>query len=330
MTNTWWPPVTTVTKLNRPYQESRSVCTGQSDEVRLSALHFNMQNYTEEVTPNEYRILQPIWDWIRLGNEDYLRSPLFPIVLSVSFYFCCMIPFMVFDLLGKEWHWIQKYKLQPDKEVTWPQVRKAIALTLWNHTLFILPASIGQAIWTPPSPLPPVAPTLTEYLSQLFAMTVLFDFQYFVWHYTHHKVKWLYKNVHSLHHQYSSPSSWVTQYLHPLELITVGTYSTIDPWVFDAHLFTTWSFMILNIIISVEAHIGYDFPWCPHNWDFTGLWGGAPKHDMHHMKPLTNFSPFFNHWDKLMGTYWPTLQAGGIKSPEYIALEEKKRAQKNN
>ncbi|XP_013389366.1 cholesterol 25-hydroxylase-like protein 1, member 2 [Lingula anatina] len=277
---------------------------------------------------DDFRALQGLWDLIRIGHEDYLRSPLFPVVMSVAFYFTCMVPFTIFDLWGKNWNWIHKYKIQPEKNVTWPACRNAILVILWNHCVYILPAAIGQAIWTPPTPLPPVAPTMTEFVLEQVVMLLIFDFQYFVWHYTHHRVKFLYKHVHSIHHQYYSPFCWVTQYLSPLELITVGTYTTVLPWVFNCHVFTTWSFMIVNIIISVEAHIGYDFPFALHNWDPTGIIGGAPKHDMHHMKPQTNFAPFFNHFDKAMGTFWPGLQAGGIKNKKYIEFENNKKMEK--
>ena len=33
------------------------------------------------------RILQPIWDWLKNDREDFLRSPLFPPILGVGYYF---------------------------------------------------------------------------------------------------------------------------------------------------------------------------------------------------------------------------------------------------
>lgn len=65
----------------------------------------------------ESRILQPIWDTIRDGREDYIGSPLFPVFISVTFYFVAVLPFMIIDLYGKKWYWVQKYKIQPSKEV---------------------------------------------------------------------------------------------------------------------------------------------------------------------------------------------------------------------
>ncbi len=67
--------------------------------------------------PYVFRILQPVWDALLLW-EEYIRSPLFPVIASILLYFLCVTPWVVVDLWGKDWKWIQKYKIQPDKEVT--------------------------------------------------------------------------------------------------------------------------------------------------------------------------------------------------------------------
>ncbi len=48
--------------------------------------------------------------------------------------------------------------------------------------------ALVQLLWVPPTPLPPVAPTVFELCSQVFICFVLFDFSYFVFHITCHKV----------------------------------------------------------------------------------------------------------------------------------------------
>ena len=276
-------------------------------------------------THEDYRVIQPIWD-LHLKYEKYVASPLYPIITSIIFYFIAVLPWTYIDLFGKDWKWIQKYKIQPDKEVTWPLVRKAVMLTMWNHLVYILPLTIAQWIWTPPSVLPPIAPGLFEMTWQCLAALAIFDFEYFVWHSVHHKVRFLYKHVHAIHHQYHSPNSWVTQYLHPWELISVGFFTTTSPWIIGCHPFTCFVFQQFAIIVSVEGHIGYDLPFMPHN--FIQLWGGVIKHDMHHQKPLTNFAPFYNFWDMVFGTYCPGKLAGGVKSKALLDWEKKEKALK--
>lgn len=278
------------------------------------------------IAPENRRVLQPIWD-LRLGWEEYFASPLFPVVLSVTFYFSLCTPFMIFDLYGKTWMWIHKYKIQSDLEVSPAQVLDTLSLTFWNHVLYILPAACAQWVWQPQTHLPELAPTLLDFCWHQVAGLLIFDFQYYVWHSSHHYIRFLYKHVHALHHRYHAPFCWVTQYLHPWELVTVGFLTTTNTWFFKCHPLTTWSYMIVSIVVSVEAHIGYDFPFTINYLTFE-LAGGAPKHDMHHLKPNTNFQPFFNHWDRICGTYCPPMKAGGVKPKNLIEYERKQRETK--
>ena len=94
--------------------------------------------------------------------------------------------------------------------VRWPAVRHAVVLTVWNHVLYILPVSVAQCVWTPNTELPTLAPRLWDFTWQQCAALVLFDAEYYVWHYVHHRVRWLYRHVHSVHHQYSRSACFST------------------------------------------------------------------------------------------------------------------------
>ena len=58
--------------------------------------------------------LQPLWD-LRLGYEEYVTSPVFLIVVIVSFYFLAVLPWTLLDLFCSHWQWLKRYKIQPDK-----------------------------------------------------------------------------------------------------------------------------------------------------------------------------------------------------------------------
>ncbi|XP_055874280.1 cholesterol 25-hydroxylase-like protein 1, member 2 [Biomphalaria glabrata] len=270
---------------------------------------------------NTRSILQIVWDF-RCGYEPYLESPVFPIILSVVFYFVTCLPFTLLDIVCPKQAWYRKYKIQVDKEVTKDQIFDALSLTFWNHILLVLPRAVAQWIWCPVMPLPEEAPSLFEFCWHQMAGLFLFDLQYFCWHVAHHKIRFLYKHIHAVHHHFSSPFAWVTQYLHPLELAAFGFLITANTWVFNCHPLTAWSYMLVSIIVSVEAHIGFDFPFLLHNLDPTGNFGGPTKHDMHHLKPHTNYQPFFNHWDRLFGTYCPPVKGCAVRNK---TLQDNKR-----
>ncbi|XP_005720155.1 cholesterol 25-hydroxylase-like protein 2 [Pundamilia nyererei] len=262
-------------------------------------------SYVDNVTGDYSQdlVLQPIWDYLRQNYHDLLRSPLFPVVLSVTTYFLLVALYTVLDLLAPTWPCINRYRLHPDRPITWPNIWPTLGVTIYNHLLYIFPAAVAQWLWRPPTPLPPEAPTLFSFFLGILGCMVVFDFQYYLWHLLHHRVAWLYRTFHAIHHQYNQPFSLVTQYLSGWELFSVGFWATVDPILLQCHCLTAWSFMVFNVYVSTEDHCGYDFPWATHNLVPFGLWGGAPKHDTHHQRPGTNFAPFFSHWDWLGGTH---------------------------
>lgn len=251
---------------------------------------------------SEHSLLQPVWDYLQQNHEGTLRSPLFPVVLSVSTYLVLVLFFTVLDLLAPTWPSIRRYQIHQDRTVTWSNIGTTLAQTTYNHLLYIFPAAVAQWLWRPPMPLPREAPTVSAFLLGIMGCTVVFDFQYYLWHLLHHRVGWLYRNFHALHHQYSQPFSLVTQYLSAWELFNVGFWATADPLLLQCHCLTAWAFMIFIIWVSTEDHCGYDFPWAMHRLIPFGLWGGTLRHDAHHRQPGTNFAPFFAHWDWLGGT----------------------------
>ncbi|KAK1803296.1 hypothetical protein P4O66_004081 [Electrophorus voltai] len=247
-------------------------------------------------------LLQPVWDYLQRHHEGTLRSPLFPALLSIFTYLLLVLFYTVLDLLAPTWPSIRRYQIHPERTVTWQNIGATLALTTYNHLLYIFPAAVAQWLWRPPVPLPPEAPSLTAFLLGIVGCVVLFDFQYYLWHVLHHRISWLYSTFHAIHHQYRQPFSLVTQYLSAWELFSVGLWTTVDPVLLGCHCLTGWAFMIFNVWVSAEDHCGYDFPWALHRLVPFGLWGGVQRHDIHHLQPGTNFAPFFTHWDWLAGT----------------------------
>ena len=269
--------------------------------------------------PSSLPLLQPIWSFM-LGYRDQISSPLFPPIMAFATYFIFTIPFTVLDFYGlRRWSWVARYKIQPDSLATWAQIRESMVLTVWNQLLYIVPISIAQWIWQPPLRLPPLAPGLIEFVYHHAAALLIMDGLYYVWHVVHHRSRWLYRTVHSVHHRYANVNCWLGQYFHPWELISLGTCATIGHMSLDIHPMTVLSYIVFLQYINVEDHCGYDMPFMTHRW--IPFWGGAVQHDMHHRRPLTNFQPFFNYLDRLAGTMCPGQTAGGYKPKALVEYE---------
>uniref|UniRef100_A0A8C8AFK8 Cholesterol 25-hydroxylase n=1 Tax=Otus sunia TaxID=257818 RepID=A0A8C8AFK8_9STRI len=170
------------------------------------------------------------------------------------------------------------------------------------------PPALGERVtflhwyWRPVN-LPVIAPELPEVLLEVGVCLFLFDFEYFLWHLLHHKVPWLYKTFHKVHHKHVSTFALTTQYSSVWELLSLGFFAAINPVLLGCHPLTEMIFFLVNIWLSVEDHSGYDLPWSTHRLVPFGLYGGAPHHDLHHLKFKSNYAPYFTHWDKLFGTF---------------------------
>ncbi|KAI5627243.1 cholesterol 25-hydroxylase-like protein [Silurus asotus] len=244
-------------------------------------------------------LLQGIWNCI-LQYETWLRSPLFPVLFSLSVYLSFCSPFVLLDLLSSRVELVRRYKIQ-QKPVTLRMMWNCLALSLYNHMVYIFPLSVLHWYWRPVI-YPAEAPDFLEVIGHLVSCLLLFDFQYFIWHLLHHKVPWLYRTFHKVHHKHTSTFALTTEYSGAWETLSLGLFAAMNPMLLGCHPFTEMLFHILNMWLSVEDHCGYDLPWATHRLVPFGLYGGAPHHDLHHQKFKANYAPYFTHWDKLFGT----------------------------
>lgn len=259
-------------------------------------------------------LLQPFWDYLLFHYMPLISSPFFPVLLAFSSYFFFSLPFSVLDLLGEKVPLFHQYKIQPNRKPTLKMMGDNFMVTFYNHIFFVLPAVIISIFIMPAPPLPRDAPTVYELFIDMLAVLLLFDTQYFIWHFIHHKHPQLYRWIHAVHHEYIAPFSWSSERLSIPELMTVGFWSNCDPILLNCHPLTTWCITVFSIWMSVEDHIGYDLPWTLNHLVPLGLLGGAPAHDMHHQRPSTNYAPFFSHWDRIFGTAAPLKKKNELKS----------------
>lgn len=245
-------------------------------------------------------LLQPLWSFLR-GHSTFMQSPVFPVVFSLSVYLSFCLPFLLLDLLSCRWALLRSYKLQPQSSISWASVWSSLALTLYNHLVFILPLTVIHWYLRPVN-LPEEAPPLPGLLAQVLVCLLIFDFQSFIWHLLHHKVPWLYQTFHKVHHTYTPTNALSAEYSGAWETVSLGFFAGVTPVLLGCHPLTQMLFFMLNIWLSVEDHCGYDLPWATHRLVPLGLYGGAQHHNLHHLKSRYNYAPYFTHWDRLAGT----------------------------
>ncbi|XP_047156653.1 methylsterol monooxygenase 2-2-like isoform X2 [Vigna umbellata] len=199
--------------------------------------------------------------------------------------------------------WLSKYKIQAKNNSPAAQ-KKCISGLMLYHFGVNLPVMIisypllkrmGMQISLP-------LPSWKIILTQIIFYFILEDFVFYWGHRILH-TKWLYKNVHSVHHEYATPFGLTSEYAHPAEILFLGFATIIGPVLTGPHLMTLWTWMSLRVLETVEVHCGYHFPWSLSN--FIPLYGGADFHDYHHRLLYTksgNYSSTFTYMDWIFGT----------------------------
>eukprot|EP00245_Coleochaete_scutata_P005211 TRINITY_DN18583_c0_g2_i1.p1 TRINITY_DN18583_c0_g2~~TRINITY_DN18583_c0_g2_i1.p1 ORF type:complete len:290 (-),score=54.70 TRINITY_DN18583_c0_g2_i1:772-1599(-) len=238
--------------------------------------------------------------WKRMTDNfsDFQLASIGSFIIHESVYFGFGLPFLFMEMLN-----VQKYKIQ--KKVNTPEAQRKCLIKLALYHLFVnLPVMMASYPvfkymgFSTALPLP----SWKTILLQLLCFFVIEDFVFYWGHRILH-TKWLYKHVHSVHHEYATPFGLTSEYAHPAEILFLGFATILGPAITGPHLFTLWLWMSVRVIETVEAHSGYDFPWSFAK--FFPLYGGADFHDYHHRLLYTksgNYSSTFVYMDWLFGT----------------------------
>ena len=116
---------------------------------------------------------------------------------------------------------------------------------------------------------------------------------------------YLYKQVHKVHHTYTQAVGISATYTHPIEFFFGNMIPSILPIAIlgpRVHMVSVYTWAILRVAATTNAHSGYDFPWVP--WDLMPMRGTPTYHDFHHSGG--DFSGNFSGQTTVMDTIWGT------------------------
>lgn len=137
-------------------------------------------------------------------------------------------------------------------------------------------------------------------------------FEYWGHRMLHHP--YLYKRIHKLHHQFTTPFGLTASVAHPIETIILGMATFFPAFIVRPHLFTFYVWIQVRQIDAVITHCGYELPSILH---FLPFYGGTKFHDYHHVSFNYNFASRFTFIDKWCGTY---------KEPPELSQNKKKKS----
>lgn len=151
---------------------------------------------------------------------------------------------------------------------------------------------------------------LIMFIPVSFAYEIIFDLFHYIAHRLEHSNSFLYKNVHKVHHTYSHPTTELTYYHHPIDLLlsnTIPQFLTLCAMPKISSI--TYNLItIYKIIIELSGHSGKhinsscfpQFIWLPKLLKIDMY---TEDHDAHHRLNNCNYAKRFILWDKLFGTY---------------------------
>ena len=157
--------------------------------------------------------------------------------------------------------------------------------------------------------------SLVKFYPIFFIYEIIFDCFFYSLHYLMHYNKFLYKNIHKIHHEPNKIKSIITFTAHPLEHVLTIELPTIFILSIFSNYYTLSLFEYMLIfyyrtIIELVGHSGnYETEFKHSRYSHTYLYSKinielTPRdHYLHHKIPNTNYSKRNSLFDKVFGTY---------------------------
>ena len=162
--------------------------------------------------------------------------------------------------------------------------------------------------------LPP--PTYWRLVSEVAVGVFLYDLLFYPFHASFHKLRlgpW--RRQHTRHHQWAGKERVAhnavetvqNSYLDAGIQVSINILvQNISPWGYKDPLSRALHNLMVTYLLT-EAHSGYDLPFMSHRL-FPRVFGGAPRHELHHQHGNVYFHQFFMWLDDLAGFTLPAEQ----------------------
>jgi len=239
--------------------------------------------------------------WTHLTTHLSERTLLIYLTMAWSTlgYVLLYTPFAIMERIP----FFDQWKIQPDKKQSAAEYRD-LYVTLVLSYVFVIYPSIWLAYplfdFVGVSLKAEDIPDLVTFLWQIAVCFLIEDTWHFFAHWGFHKYKFLYNNIHIVHHRWSAPIGLAAQYAHPLEILGLGVGTFLGVVVLQLHCLTMWCWITLRQMEAVVVHSGYDFPFSPEYW--LPWYAGVRFHDLHHSYNRENYASTGLFWDSVFGT----------------------------
>eukprot|EP00929_Paragymnodinium_shiwhaense_P049046 TRINITY_DN24758_c0_g1_i1.p1 TRINITY_DN24758_c0_g1~~TRINITY_DN24758_c0_g1_i1.p1 ORF type:complete len:316 (-),score=9.15 TRINITY_DN24758_c0_g1_i1:277-1224(-) len=160
-------------------------------------------------------------------------------------------------------------------------------------------------------------PMWRNWLVMIIWVILWSDFHFYSYHRMSHEVKWLYVNVHKIHHESINPDPWSGLSFHPLESVmyfsSLPLFLLLLPVTPSRRMYQLLRTILL--LAPIGGHTGYSFgripeaPSSQHDAErlrTLSRWSSFAEHYLHHEKFNFNYGagvlPHPYNWDTVLGT----------------------------
>ena len=251
------------------------------------------------------RVDAAIDGWYQEARRGLLANQYFEAWSPTVFYPLCTTFWLTVAAVDRRTGCFARFRLQPAGVRRHEVVEGPLRISL-GFFIYVVPVFLLEWRKTPRiDRLPATIPGVWGLAGSTLLNMLIFDTFFFIIHFAFHRSRWLYRNVHSVHHRDSMPVPTDANWVSPVERLSLVLSAAGALNLTGAHPVVRSLMTAYAVYFLVENHCSYLFPCMWSEIVPCNIISGPREHDAHHRYSSLCYAEYFTHWDKLLLRLFP-------------------------